>query len=282
MSQIAIAVSILTGLGLFFGGALAVAHHFLHVEEDPRLDATEALLPGNNCGACGEPGCRAFAEKLVARELKPGKCTVSSPAALERIAALLGVEIGAEERSIARLKCGGEDGSVERLATYQGITSCRAAVIVDRGGRACPWGCLGLGDCVRACTFDALTMGARGLPEVDPERCSACGDCVEVCPLELFVLVPEGQHAFVQCSSPLVGAEATARCAAACDACGLCVKASRGALEMAGGLPVAVEGRTVPREAVWKCPTGALVWLETPRRTPAEPPAQHLAGGPHG
>jgi len=285
VTQLAIAVSILTGLGLFFGGVLAVAHHYLHVEEDPRLDATEALLPGSNCGACGEPGCRAFAEKLVTRALKPGKCTVSSPDALARIAELLGVDVGAEERSVARLKCNGADGTVGRLATYQGITSCRAAVIVDRGGRACPWGCLGLGDCVRSCAFDAITMAADGLPQVDPARCNACGDCVDVCPLELLTLFPLSRHAFVQCSSPLVGTEATDRCDAACDGCGLCAKASRGTITMVGGLPVVDAEVEPPREAVWKCPTGALVWLDGPQRAlsgAGESVGTWRVGGSHG
>ena len=61
MQQIAIAVAVMTGLGLFFAAVLALAYRFLRVEEDPRLEVVEELLPGNNCGACGEPGCAAFA-----------------------------------------------------------------------------------------------------------------------------------------------------------------------------------------------------------------------------
>ncbi len=263
MSQVAIAIGIMTGLGLAFGGALAVAYHFLKVEEDPRIDDTEELLPGNNCGACGQPGCRAFAEKLVLREVKPGKCTVASPDDLDRVAQYLGVDVGAQIKEVARIKCAGAEGMVEKLATYEGITSCRAAVIIDRGGRACPWGCLGLADCERACTFDAIAMTSLGLPKVEPARCTACGDCVAVCPLDLFVIEPEAKTVFVQCSSPLVGEEATTRCRVACDACGLCAKAAGPAITMEGGLPVVdPEAREIPRDAVWKCPTGAIVWLD--------------------
>ena len=82
------AVGILTGLGLFFAGVLAIAYKKLKVEEDPRIDQVESMLPGANCGACSMPGCRAFAEQVVAGSLKPGKCTVSSPSGIEAIADL--------------------------------------------------------------------------------------------------------------------------------------------------------------------------------------------------
>jgi Na+-translocating ferredoxin:NAD+ oxidoreductase RNF subunit RnfB len=152
------AAIIMTGLGVAFATILALADHFLRVEEDPRLEEVEALLPGNNCGACGEPGCQAFAGKLVTGDTTPGKCTVSSEESLVQIADLLGVDVGAEEKQVARLKCAGGEGLVGNLAAYQGISSCRGAVVVDGGGQACTWGCLGLGDCEQACTFDSITM----------------------------------------------------------------------------------------------------------------------------
>ncbi|PIE20321.1 MAG: Fe-S cluster protein [Proteobacteria bacterium] len=253
----------MTGLGLLFGGTLALAYRFLKVEEDPRIDETEERLPGNNCGACSQPGCRAFAEKLVAGELEPSRCTVASAAALDDIAAYLGVAVGAASKQVARLRCAGGEGLVAELAAYRGQASCRAAVLVDGGGRACPWGCLGLADCERACTFDAIVMTPQGLPQVDPDKCTACGDCVDVCPLDLFVLNPSDQKVFVQCNSPLAGHDATSRCAVACDACGLCAKASRGKIVMAGNLPrVDTEDLSIPPDVTWKCPTGAIQWVE--------------------
>lgn len=265
MTQVPIAIGIMTGLGVLFAVILAVAYHFLKVEEDPRIDETEGRLPGNNCGACGQPGCRAFAGELVKGTVEPGKCTVASPDALADIAAYLGVAVGDQVKQVARLACGGGEGLVKKLAGYQGASSCRAAVLVDAGGRACPWGCLGLGDCERVCTFNAIKMLPSGLPQVTPDLCTACNDCVDVCPLDLFRLAPLDQKVFVQCNSPLVGEEATKRCAVACDACGLCAKSSGGALEMKGGLPVMVaeDPTTAPREATYKCPTGAIQWLGT-------------------
>jgi Na+-translocating ferredoxin:NAD+ oxidoreductase RNF subunit RnfB len=265
MAELATGISVMTGLGLVFAALLAVAYRFLRVEEDPRLEVVEELLPGNNCGACGQPGCFAFAEKLLEEEVTPGKCTVADDSTLEAIASTLGVDVGAEEKRIARLKCAGGSGSVGEIAAYEGMRSCRGAVLIDGGGRACSWGCLGLGDCERACTFDAIAMNEDALPVVEPDLCTACNDCVDVCPLDLFVLVPESQKLFVQCNSPLAGDAARFRCKVACDACGLCaLDAPAGTVEMVNGLPVVHYDRDVQPtvNATWRCPTGAIEWLE--------------------
>lgn len=265
MESILWAALIMTGLGVFFALILAAADHYLRVKEDPRLETVEDLLPGNNCGACGEPGCHAFAEKLVAGEIAPAKCTVSSAEALQEIAQVMGVEVGCQEKNVARLKCAGGQGLTAQLADYRGVESCRAAVLVNGGGRACMWGCLGLADCRKVCTFDAIFMNREGLPTVRTEACTACGDCVEVCPLDLFTILPLSQKLFVQCNSPLTGETARAICQVACDACGRCVADSPpGVMEMVNGLPVIhYEQKEQPSErATWRCPTGAIVWLE--------------------
>lgn len=265
MGEIATSVTVMTGLSLVFAAVLAAAYRFLRVEEDPRLEVVEELLPGNNCGACGEPGCAAFAQRLVADELAPGKCTVADDGTLGEIATFLGVDVGGDEKLIARLKCAGGESQVSRLARYRGMDSCRGAVLVDGGERACSWGCLGLADCERACTFDAISMNDDALPVVEPELCTACGDCVDVCPQDLFVLVPESQRLFVQCNSPLIGEAALFRCKVACDACGRCaLDAPEGTVEMVGGLPVVHYDREVQPTpaATWRCPTDAIQWLE--------------------
>ncbi len=135
----------MTGLGVVFAAILATADHFLKVEEDPRLEKVENLLPGNNCGACGQPGCSAFAAKVVGGEASPSGCTVNSAENTALIASLLGIDAGTREKQVARLKCAGGEGLVKELASYQGISSCRGAVLVDGGGRECTYGCLGLG-----------------------------------------------------------------------------------------------------------------------------------------
>jgi Na+-translocating ferredoxin:NAD+ oxidoreductase subunit B len=261
---ILIGVSILAGLGLLFGAILALAYRFLKVEEDPRLEAVEGMLPGSNCGACGEPGCRALAEKIVAGQVPPGKCTVASPGALEAIADYLGVEAGGEEKRVARIHCGGGLGRARQVASYQGLSTCRAAHLVGGGGLECSWGCLGLADCVEACTFDAMWMNPWRLPVVDVDKCTACGDCVEACPRDLIDLLPVSQHIIVQCRVPLAAEEALRLCTAACDACARCaMDAEPGLIRMEGNLPVVDydSGLTQHPKATWRCPTGAIQWV---------------------
>ncbi len=265
MEPVITAAIIMTGLGVVFASILATADHLLRVEEDPRLEQVEGMLPGNNCGACGEPGCQAFAGRLVRGEVAPGKCTVSTEEALVQIAGFLGVDVGGEEKRVARLKCAGGEGLVADLAAYNGISSCRGAVVVDGGGRACTWGCLGLGDCETACTFDAIHMNWEGLPQVDPNLCTACGDCVGACPLDLFTVVPMSHNPFVQCNSPLTGEAARSRCPVACDACGRCAAdAPAGVIEIVNGLPVIHYDREEKptQRSTWRCPTGAITWIE--------------------
>ena len=263
MNEVLIAALVMLGLTLVFGAVLAFAHRKLSVYEDPRIGAVEDVLPSTNCGACGQAGCRAFAEALVQGKAQPSMCTVSSGEAIDQIAKMLGVNAGEQEKRVARLHCAGGKSAVRLLADYQGVTSCRAAFMVNRGGRACAWGCLGLGDCERACTFDAIHMNDEALPVVAVDPCTACGDCVEACPLDLFTIEPVSNRVIVQCSSPQTGEAARSDCAVACDACGRCaMDAPEGVIRMSGGLPILVEPGNAPASCTFRCPTGAIRYVE--------------------
>jgi len=271
MSSVVTAVAIMAGLGLVFATILAVAYRLLRVPEDPRVEVVEGMLPGSNCGACGSPGCRAFAEAIVAGTEPPGRCTVSSPEGIEAIADLLGVDPGSQAPQVARLRCAGGRREAPQIAAYEGFGTCRAADLVAGGGKGCPWGCLGLGDCRDACGFDAIAMNEDGLPVVDPERCTACGDCVVACPRDLFVIQPLSHALLVQCSSPLTGEEAVSLCSVACDACGRCAAdAAPGLIHMERGLPVVdyAEGGPASPVAAARCPTGAIQWVGGAQFTP--------------
>ena len=182
------AIAALGGLTLLLAIILIIANKKLYVYEDPRIDAVEDMLPHANCGACGYPGCRPFAEALVLQKALPGKCSVSSDEGRQAIAEFLGVALGAEEKQVARLACAGGTNVAINRARYTGIESCQAAALVSGGGKGCFWGCLGHGDCEVVCDFDAITMDEHGLPVVDVDKCTACGDCVEACPKDLFSL----------------------------------------------------------------------------------------------
>jgi RnfABCDGE-type electron transport complex B subunit len=259
-----IALAVMVGLSLSLSSVLAIANRKLHVQEDPRIDDVERLLPGNNCGACGLPGCRAFAEQAVAGTIAPGKCTVSSEEMRETIAGLLGVNVGGEEKQVARLACAGGSNVARQRGRYVGVSTCRAANLVAGGGKGCAWGCLGYGDCMDVCDFDAIVMDAHALPVVDEDLCTACGDCVEICPKQLFELHPVSHRLWVACKNLAFGDEAESECAVACNACGRCAAdAPSGVVNMIDNLAV-VDYRhndlTTP-SAIQRCPTGAIVWL---------------------
>ncbi|KAB2960654.1 MAG: RnfABCDGE type electron transport complex subunit B [Thermoanaerobaculia bacterium] len=267
------AVGAIGGLTLLLAVLLVLADRRLRVEEDPRIDAVEEMLPHTNCGACGFPGCRSFAEALVGGGAKPGGCTVSSDEGRQAIAAFLGVEVGAEERRIARLACAGGANVARNRARYHGLDSCRAAALVAGGGKGCFWGCLGLADCEQVCDFDAIRMNAQGLPVVTEAKCTACGDCVEACPKDLFSLHPASRRLWVACRSLEAGDELLEDCEVACTACGRCAMDAPELITMQNNLPVvdyARDHRT--KVPIQRCPTGAIVWLD-PAAGPVKGPA---------
>lgn len=256
---------ILGGVGLIFGMLIAIANRKFKVWEDPRLDGVTALLPGTNCGACGYPGCRAFAEGLVAAKTEPVGCTVMGADETTDVAEYLGVDAGEAQRRVARLLCAGGSNTAIQQADYLGWDTCRAAAAVAGGGKGCIWGCIGLADCRDVCDLDAIYMNAFNIPVVIPERCTACNDCVEVCPKDLFTLMPVDHKLLVQCKNLLEGDEAEELCTVACTACGKCVvDAQPGVIEIANGLAVVdyEKNDLTGPEATERCPTNAIVWLE--------------------
>ena len=258
------AVLILGGVGLVFGVFIAFANKRLWVWEDPRIDVVAQMLPNANCGACGLPGCRAFAEQAVAGAVAPAQCTVSGEAAREQIAQYLGVDAGSAVKNVARLLCAGGSDVAGYQAEYRGLPTCAAAAAVAGGGKGCAWGCLGLADCARACDFDAIHMSETGLPVVDVDKCTACGDCVTACPKSLFELRPLDAKLLVQCRNLISGDDALAQCRVACTACGKCVQdAAEGLISVSSGVAVINYDEIVRAEprAVERCPTGAIVWL---------------------
>ncbi|MCB2153259.1 RnfABCDGE type electron transport complex subunit B [bacterium] len=260
-----IAIGYLLGLTTILAGVLAVASQKLKVYEDPRIDVVNDMMPGTNCGSCGLPGCRAFAENVIAGNIQPSGCPVGGAATAQLVADFLGVEAGEAEPMVARLRCAGGSNVAIQMAEYQGQPTCRAAASVAGGTKGCRYGCLGFGDCDVACTFDAITMSETGLPIVDPVKCTSCGDCVRACPKDLFEIVPMKQKLFVQCKSVLEGDGMLDFCKVACTACGRCVAdAPQGLLKMEHNLPVLNEELLSLQDsnAIKRCPTGAITWIE--------------------
>ena len=259
------AVGFLVCLTSGLAAILAAANAKLSVFENPKIDEVTNMLPGNNCGACGEPGCRAFAEKVVTGSVQPSRCTPGGPATAQRIADYLGIEAGEAEKRVARLLCAGDKNVSLQLAEYKGYPSCRAATAAGGGAKGCRYGCLGFGDCEVVCDFDAILMSPSGLPIVDFEKCTACGDCVRICPKGLFEIMPADRHLIVQCKSYLSNDDVLDVCRVGCTACGKCAAdAPQGLLQMKNNLPVMNTDLLYlqSKQATLRCPTGAIRWIE--------------------
>lgn len=209
-------------LGGIFGLFLAIASKVFTVKVDPRVERIIEVLPGANCGACGQPGCSGYAEAVAAGKAPPNLCIPGGTEVCARVAAIMEVEAVAGEQAVAVLLCRAT-GVGDKLF-YDGIQDCRAASLIHGGSKACHYGCLGLSSCERACPFGAIHMGEDGLPIVDESACTACGICARVCPKNLFKILPSQKYVHVQCQSHDKGGVVTKVCKVGCIACKKCEK----------------------------------------------------------
>lgn len=207
MKEIFIGILMLGGIGVAVGIVLAVASKIFYVWVDPKIEAIAEALPGANCGGCGLPGCGANAEAIVAGKSSASSCVAGGPEVATNIARIMGVSIEAREPDVARPGCyyGFQDADVKYI--YDGVADCRAAAILNGGSKECPIGCLGLGTCVKACLFHALSIGPDNLPVVNLKRCTGCGACERICPKHIITLSSYSkriQHEFTtdECSAP--------------------------------------------------------------------------------
>ena len=179
------ALFFMLGLGLVCGVLLSVASKVFYVYEDPRIAEVESFTAGANCGGCGYAGCSAAAVAVVAGEASPSVCIVAGAESASNIAAVMGIDPGTAEALISYNTCTGGNRADDKFY-YMGVNSCQALASLSGGQRVCPVGCLGLGDCVRACAFDALKMGPHGYPVVNEMKCVGCGACEKVCPKDIM------------------------------------------------------------------------------------------------
>ncbi len=239
--SILLPVIILIFLGVAFGVFLVVASKKLAVETNKTVADVYDALPKANCGACGYPGCMGYAEALCAEnsKLSVNLCTPGGAATAEKIAQILGMKAEKTERKTARLMCRGEQEYIRYKYEYKGIQDCEMAARLLTGPKFCEFGCLMLGNCFRACKFDAISFEPGKIPQIIPDKCVACGACVTACPKNLITLLPEKNHVAVECKNLDKGKLAKTKCDVACIACGLCKKnCPVGAIEIINNLSV--------------------------------------------
>jgi Na+-translocating ferredoxin:NAD+ oxidoreductase RNF subunit RnfB len=279
----------LGALGLISAVILYFVANKFKVYEDPKIDEVEEALPSANCGGCGFPGCRAFAEAAATKakeehNLEGLFCPVGGNEVMQKVGEILGLEIEAKDPMIAVVRCNGSHANSPGKVKYEGATSCAFAHALYSGEGGCMYGCLGLGDCVDACEFDAIHMNPEtGLPVVD-DNCTACGACVEACPRDIIELRkrgPKERRIFVSCVNKEKGAAAKKNCAVACIGCGKCEKVCKfDAITITSFLAyIDFEKCTLCRKCVEVCPTTAIweVNFKPRKPKPAEQETKKVA-----
>lgn len=273
MSSIVIwTIAVIALLGLVLALVLYIVADRFKVEEDPRIDEVEKVMPGANCGGCGFAGCRAFADAAVkAPNLDNNYCPVGGNDVMKKVAAILGYEVKEKAPMVAVVRCNGSCEARPRINEYDGYASCRVKAALYAGDTACAFGCLGCGDCVAACAFGAISMDpATGLPVVDESKCTACGACAKACPksiIEIRPKGPRGMRLYVSCLNRDKGPAAKKACASACIGCGICAKTcTHGAITVENNVAYIDPAKCkLCRECEAACPTGAIHSVNFPK-----------------
>lgn len=222
MSAVLIAAAIVAGLGLVCAVLLVLASKFMSVKEDERLPKVRACLPGANCGACGFAGCDGYAKALIEdNDLKCNLCVPGADAVSKELSNVLGRKYESAAKAVAFVSCNGNCNATNPRFEYAGIKSCGAANMFYGGSGSCSYGCIGIGDCAKACPQNAICISG-GVARVDPDLCIGCGICVKTCPHGIIELIPIQYKTLVLCSSHDKGAVTRKFCTNGCIGCGKC------------------------------------------------------------
>ena len=270
-----IIISLIT-LGII-GAVSAIILFFVakkfHIYEDPRIDEVESALPAANCGGCGYPGCRGFANACVQSESLDGLlCPVGGNDTMQKVATILGKEVKETAPTVAVVRCSGTCDHRPRMNEYDGVQHCFIAHNLYSGETGCSWGCLGLGDCEVSCEFDAIKINPKTkLPEVDEEKCTSCGACVKACPkilIELRKKGPKSRRIYVSCRNEDKGHIARKACDVGCIGCSKCEKVCpHDAITVANNLAFIDDDKCkLCRKCVEVCPTNSILELNFPPR----------------
>lgn len=273
MNVILVAVISLGAIALISAAILYIASKKFAVYEDPRIAQVAEVLPQANCGGCGYPGCSGFAEACVKAESLDGKlCPVGGQLVMTKVADILGLAVETSESKVAVVRCNGTCANRPRTNLYDGAQSCAIAALLYGGETGCSYGCLGCGDCVAACQFDAIQMNLEtGVPEVNEAKCTACGACVKSCPkniIEIRLAGKKSRRVYVQCVNKDKGIVARKACSVACIGCGKCVKVCPfEAITLENNLAYINYNKCKScRKCEEACPQGSIIALNFPPR----------------
>jgi len=290
MEAVFITIAVLALLGCIAAVILYFVSQKFKVYEDPKIGEVEEVLPGANCGGCGFAGCHAMAEALAkADDISSLNCPVGGAAVMSKVATILGKTVAESAPKLAVVRCGGctvgELAKRKKTLVYNGAKSCAIAATHFAGDTGCSYGCLGLGDCVSVCQFDAIKINpATGLAEVDDAKCVACGACAKACPKQVIeirykgrVVKDNARRVWVNCVNKDKGAVAMKACKASCIGCGKCEKVCKfGAIKIENNLCyIDTEKCKACGMCINECPTHAITaTFELPAKPAPKPAAQ--------
>lgn len=260
MNPIIMAIIVVTVIGLVGAVILVAASIFMFVPVDERVEKITEALPGANCGACGCAGCADYAKTIVESGNAITRCIPGGANTAEAIGEIMGMKADAVSPKKAVVQCAGTCDKTSKRFEFQGLQSCLAAKGLYGGDGACQFGCLGYGDCVKACTFGAIAV-VDGVALVDRELCTGCGACAVACPNAIISVIDEHKRKpVVQCRNKDKGAQTRKDCAAGCIGCMKCMKACpKEAITMDGGLAVIDQDKCIGCQlCVKECPVGVI------------------------
>ncbi len=266
--RIAFAFASVSGLGILFGVGLAVASKILAVRKNEMVAHLEEALPGLNCGTCGFPGCSSYAEAVAESDHEADDatpltlCLPGGPETAENLSRILGIEVDLSmEKLVVQVHCRGSRQKAQTSYIYEGVNDCNALHAIYGGDKVCPYGCLGLGSCIRVCPVDAIHCDSGDLVWVDRETCIACGKCVDICPTGVMKLIPYEADLIVACNSTDKASVVRKYCSVGCIGCKLCERKSpEGGFKVEDFLAIIDYAQTGGRdEAAMACPPKCII-----------------------
>lgn len=260
MSGFTVPVLIVSAIGVISGVILAVASKVMAVKVDERFPLLRGAMPGANCGGCGFAGCDDYANKLIEDPNTPTNlCPVGGAAVAQQLSEILGVSFEETAPKYALVHCNGTCENTSYTMDYEGPKTCSACRSFFSGRGSCPSACLGFGDCVKVCNYNAIGV-VDGIAVVDPEACIACGMCAKACPQQIIDIVPAASQVYVSCSNHQKGAQTRKACKVGCIACKKCEKVCpNAAITVADNLAsIDPEKCTNCGACIGECPTGAI------------------------
>jgi len=262
-----LAAVVLALLAIAVGYVLGWANRAFHVEVAPTVEAILQALPGANCGGCGQVGCTEYAEAVAKGDADVALCAPGGAGCTQSLAEIMGVTVSETFPYWAVVHCAADHGQRLGQTPYDGEPTCAAANLVA-GVQGCTYGCLGLGDCTRACKYGAICQ-RDGLATVDYEKCIGCKACANVCPRNIITLVPfkSERMLIVACSNKDFGPDVKAVCRIGCIGCKSCSRKAD-LMEMDGHLPVVDYDRYDSQAdfelALEKCPRASMMYVGKP------------------